>query len=66
MMTAASWISLEPSVRLLAPELFRLRYGSMLSEPLMVNRFETPGSPNTEKLPYPPPVLTVTPGAVNA
>jgi len=38
----------------------------MLSEPLTVNRFETPGSPNTVKLPYPPPVLTVTPGADNA
>ena len=38
----------------------------MLSVPFTVNRFDTPGSPKTVKLPYPPPVLTVTPGAVNA
>ncbi len=38
----------------------------MLSLPLMVNRFATPGSPKAEKFPYPAPVLIVTPGAVNA
>ena len=44
-MTVASATSLRPSVRLVAPELFRFRYGSMSFSPLTVNRFEVVGRP---------------------
>src|ERR1035438_5049384 len=53
-------------VRLEAPELLMLKYGSMSFSPFTVNRFDVPGSPLRLKFPYPPVTFTVTPGTVKA
>jgi hypothetical protein len=50
-MTVASSISLEPIVRLVAPELLMLKYGSMSFSPLTVNKFEVAGKPFMVKFP---------------
>ena len=65
-MTVASCSSFWPMVRLEAPELLILKYGSMSFSPFTVNRFDVPGNPLRLKFPYPPVTLTVTPGTVKA
>src|ERR1035437_9214385 len=49
--TVASWISLAPIVRLVAPELLILKYGSMSFSPLTVNKLEVAGRPFIVKFP---------------
>src|ERR1035437_3398352 len=49
--TVASWISLEPIVMLVAPELLILKYGSMSFSPLTVNKLAVAGMPFTVKFP---------------
>src|SRR5215813_14906097 len=57
-------MSFAPSRRLVAPELFKFRNGSLLFCPSTVNRFEVPGRPNEEKFPKPPWVFITVPGDV--
>src|SRR5258708_12245615 len=64
--TLTSCTSFCPSVRFVAPELFRFRYGSLESIPLTVKRLLVADTPFAEKFPKPPAVFSVVPGVSNA
>ncbi len=64
--TLTSCTSFCPSVRFVAPELFRFRYGSLESIPLTVKRLLVADTPFAEKFPNPPAVFSVVPGVSNA
>src|SRR5215471_7491005 len=57
-------MSFAPNRRLVAPELFKFRNGSLSFCPSIVNRFDVPGKPKEEKFPNPLCVFITIPGDV--